>query len=153
MFALCHLPLHARRLWQHWSPLYRGPSTFSAIFTPATFLVAFANSAANPILYALLSRNFRSGIRDVFGRIPFRFRSDSSASSSSSGGSSGGGGGGRRRRAGGSVLSRTAVTAMTELPTLRDHSRVEKSAPGDLADATLSLMARNNPALEQEDEA
>ncbi|XP_034234072.1 trissin receptor-like [Thrips palmi] len=84
VFALCHLPLHARRLWQHWSPLYRGPSTFSAVFTPATFLVAYANSAANPILYALLSRNFRSGVRDVLGLIPFRLRSRSGGDSSGS---------------------------------------------------------------------
>ncbi|KAE8752871.1 Trissin Receptor 1, partial [Frankliniella occidentalis] len=131
VFALCHLPLHARRLWQHWSPLYRGPSTFSAVFTPATFLVAYANSAANPILYALLSRNFRSGLRDVLGLIPFRLRGRRGSGSSSSGSDgSGGPAAGRRRHrpAGGSILSRTVATAMTELPTLRDHSSLDLAA-------------------------
>ncbi|KAK3919139.1 Trissin receptor [Frankliniella fusca] len=150
VFALCHLPLHARRLWQHWSPLYRGPSTFSAIFTPSTFLVAYANSAANPILYALLSRNFRSGLRDVLGLIPCRLRGRGRrGSDGSSSGSDGGGGAaaaaGRRRRGpgGGSVLSRTVATAMTELPTLRDHSAAAADPDPDLAEQRLGLVAKD----------
>ncbi|KAJ1526213.1 hypothetical protein ONE63_009372 [Megalurothrips usitatus] len=154
-FALCHLPLHARRLWQHWSPHYQGPSAFSALFTPATFLVAFANSAVNPILYALLSRNFRSGIREVLGLIPLRFRSRGGSSSSGSSSSDGGAGG--RRRPAGSILSRSAVTGMTELPTLKDHSAEHPAGQGHgLLEhgATAFLMARHNPAMENdEDEA
>lgn len=58
-FALCNLPLHARKMWQYWSPFYVGSSDFSALLTPLTFLIAYFNSAVNPLLYAFLSRNFR----------------------------------------------------------------------------------------------
>ena len=58
-FALCNLPLHARKMWQYWSPSYRGSAPFSAIFTPVTFLITYINSGVNPLLYAFLSRNFR----------------------------------------------------------------------------------------------
>lgn len=58
-FALCNLPLHARKMWQYWSHDYQGHTNFSAVLTPLTFLVAYFNSGINPLLYAFLSRNFR----------------------------------------------------------------------------------------------
>ncbi|KAK9701754.1 7 transmembrane receptor (rhodopsin family) [Popillia japonica] len=61
-FALCNLPLHARKMWQYWSPHYRGDTRFSALFTPLTFLVTYFNSGINPLLYAFLSRNFRRSV-------------------------------------------------------------------------------------------
>ncbi|XP_022907733.1 trissin receptor [Onthophagus taurus] len=64
-FALCNLPLHARKMWQYWSTQYRGYTTFSALFTPLTFLVTYFNSGINPLLYAFLSRNFRRGMREI----------------------------------------------------------------------------------------
>lgn len=58
-FAICHLPYHARKLWQYWSPHYHGQTNFSAILTPVTFLCTYFNSGINPLLYAFLSKNFR----------------------------------------------------------------------------------------------
>lgn len=58
-FALCNLPLHARKIWQYWSSDYKGYSNFSALLTPLTFLLTYINSGVNPLLYAFLSKNFR----------------------------------------------------------------------------------------------
>ncbi|XP_017771182.1 PREDICTED: galanin receptor type 2-like isoform X2 [Nicrophorus vespilloides] len=64
-FALCNLPLHARKMWQYWSNSYQGDDTFSTLLTPLTFLVTYFNSGVNPLLYAFLSRNFRRGMREI----------------------------------------------------------------------------------------
>ncbi|KAK7789729.1 hypothetical protein R5R35_007296 [Gryllus longicercus] len=66
-FALCNLPIHVRKLWQHggnaWG--YYGNSEFSRLLTPLTFLLTYVNSGINPLLYAFMSRNFRKGLREV----------------------------------------------------------------------------------------
>ncbi|KAK8765821.1 hypothetical protein V5799_031577 [Amblyomma americanum] len=79
-FALCNLPFHARKLWQHWSKEYNGSSTAAAILTVVTNLVLYMNSGMNPFLYALFSRNFRQCMADVLfcRNHRFRFRSRSS---------------------------------------------------------------------------
>ncbi|KAG8235921.1 hypothetical protein J437_LFUL014277 [Ladona fulva] len=64
-FAACNLPLHARKMWQYWSPTYRGNSPLSSLLTPLTFLVSYANSGINPLLYAFMSRNFRKGMKEL----------------------------------------------------------------------------------------
>lgn len=67
-FALCHLPFHARKVWQYWSPKwfqYQAGSDFSNLFTPLTFLIMYANSAINPILYAFMSKKFRMSFKDL----------------------------------------------------------------------------------------
>lgn len=67
-FALCHLPFHARKVWQYWSPKwgqYEPGSVFSMLFTPITFLIMYANSAINPILYAFMSKKFRMSFKDL----------------------------------------------------------------------------------------
>lgn len=67
-FAICHLPFHARKVWQYWSPKwaqYQGGSVFSTLFTPITFLIMYANSAINPLLYAFMSKKFRMSFRDL----------------------------------------------------------------------------------------
>ncbi|GIY03176.1 trissin receptor [Caerostris darwini] len=64
-FAFCHLPFHARKLWQNWSPGYDGTSNSSVIFTITTTLILYMNSGINPFLYAILSENFRASMVDV----------------------------------------------------------------------------------------
>ncbi|EEC07711.1 conserved hypothetical protein [Ixodes scapularis] len=63
-FAVCNLPFHARKLWQH-SKEYNGSSTAAAILTVVTNLVLYLNSGINPFLYALFSKNFRQCMADV----------------------------------------------------------------------------------------
>lgn len=79
-FALCNLPFHARKLWQHWSKEYNGSSPGAAILTVVTNLVLYLNSGINPFLYALFSKNFRQCMADVLfcRNHRFRFRSRSS---------------------------------------------------------------------------
>ncbi|KAH1025063.1 trissin receptor isoform X2 [Dendroctonus ponderosae] len=64
-FAICNLPVHARKMWQYWSPNYQGNSNFSAVLTPLTALCTYFNSSVNPLLYAFLSKNFRRGMREI----------------------------------------------------------------------------------------
>ncbi|CAL8070718.1 unnamed protein product [Orchesella dallaii] len=64
-FAVCHMPFHARKVWQYMSSTYQGGSVFSQVFTPLTFLVMYVNSALNPILYAFMSKKFRMSFRDL----------------------------------------------------------------------------------------
>jgi hypothetical protein len=69
-FLLCNLPYHARKMWQ--ARLRSQPSQainmsfYSKLFTPATFLVMYLNSALNPVLYVTMSRSFR---RAMFRRL------------------------------------------------------------------------------------
>ncbi|XP_050030738.1 trissin receptor-like [Dermacentor andersoni] len=79
-FALCNLPFHARKLWQHWSPEYNGSSPGAAILTVVTNLVLYLNSGLNPFLYALFSKNFRQCMADVLFCRNQRFRSKSRSS-------------------------------------------------------------------------
>lgn len=44
---------------------YKGDSNLSALFTPLTFLATYFNSGVNPLLYAILSRNFRKGMSEL----------------------------------------------------------------------------------------
>lgn len=44
---------------------YVGYSNFNALFTPLTFLATYFNSGVNPLLYAILSRNFRKGMSEL----------------------------------------------------------------------------------------
>ncbi|XP_055928045.1 trissin receptor-like [Argiope bruennichi] len=64
-FAFCNLPFHARKLWQNWSPDYDGTSANSSIFTIVTTLILYMNSGINPLLYAILSENFRASMLDI----------------------------------------------------------------------------------------
>jgi hypothetical protein len=63
-FAVCVLPHHIRLLWQYWSP----PNSISftnMLVPPTTFVFFYANSAANPFLFALLSDHFRRAFNDL----------------------------------------------------------------------------------------
>ena len=63
-FGACVLPYHVRILWQNWST---SPEiTFaSQLATPLTLLLYYTNSALNPILYALMSNNFRTSLKET----------------------------------------------------------------------------------------
>ena len=64
-FVICHLPVHVRKLAQDWWPKYNGGTNSAILFTIFTNLLMYANSAANPILYALMSKKFRNSMRDI----------------------------------------------------------------------------------------
>jgi putative uncharacterized protein (fragment) len=64
-FAICHLPVHLRKLIQDWYPGYDEAASSAKIATIATNLLMYINSGLNPILYALLSSRFRKSIRDL----------------------------------------------------------------------------------------
>lgn len=62
-FAVCVLPYHVRVLWQAFG---RPQLTdWHLIIPPITFVFYYLNSGLNPLLYALLSNNFRSSLSDV----------------------------------------------------------------------------------------
>lgn len=64
-FAISNLPFHARKLWQGWSPSFRGTSYSSFTLTIVTTLIFYMNSGINPIIYAFMSKNFRQSMIDV----------------------------------------------------------------------------------------
>ncbi|XP_003701231.2 trissin receptor isoform X1 [Megachile rotundata] len=65
-FAICNLPQQARIAWGYWDSSYDRTSDFSTLLTLSTFLISYANSCLNPLLYAFLSRNFQKGTRELF---------------------------------------------------------------------------------------
>lgn len=76
-FAVCNLPLHARKMWQNWSPDYQGGTPFSAVFSLVTFLATYVNAAMDPLLYAFMSKNFRRGTRELVCGSPTQARARS----------------------------------------------------------------------------
>ena len=64
-FAACSLPFHTRKILQYYWASYNHNSDASYILTPITFLLMYANSAVNPILYMFMSRKFRTSSRDL----------------------------------------------------------------------------------------
>ncbi|RWS02077.1 uncharacterized protein B4U79_07517, partial [Dinothrombium tinctorium] len=64
-FFICNFPLHCRKLIQDWYPNYDGTTDAAIIATIATNLLLFFNSGLNPLLYALLSQNFRENMAQI----------------------------------------------------------------------------------------
>ncbi|XP_053651650.2 trissin receptor [Cherax quadricarinatus] len=64
-FAACSLPFHTRKMLQYYWSNYNHNSHASYILTPVTFLLMYANSAVNPILYTFMSRKFRTSSCDL----------------------------------------------------------------------------------------
>jgi len=62
-FAVCVLPYHVRVLWQAFGQLQL--TDWHQLIPPLTFVFYYLNSGLNPLLYALLSNNFRSSLSDV----------------------------------------------------------------------------------------
>uniref|UniRef100_A0A914D9B4 G-protein coupled receptors family 1 profile domain-containing protein n=1 Tax=Acrobeloides nanus TaxID=290746 RepID=A0A914D9B4_9BILA len=67
-FAVLSLPRHMYLIWSVWRDTNapRCLNCLAALIQPATFLLYFFNSGLNPLLYAFLSRRFRSAILDTF---------------------------------------------------------------------------------------
>lgn len=65
IFAVCNAPHHIRKLWLHWSLRPEPSSNFVIILSPITWLFVYLNSALNPIIYALLSENFRRCMKET----------------------------------------------------------------------------------------
>ncbi|XP_069128454.1 trissin receptor-like [Argopecten irradians] len=61
-FAVCVLPHHVRLLLKYWQ--IRIPGNGS-ILSLVSFLILYLNSALNPVLYALFSRNFRKSFKEI----------------------------------------------------------------------------------------
>lgn len=61
-FAFCVFPYHLRALK---NILFPNTSSEQLLFTPISFIFYYLNSALNPILYALLSENFRKAMKEV----------------------------------------------------------------------------------------
>lgn len=63
-FAMCVLPYHVLKLMQNWATSTETTS-ISRLFPPLSFVILYLNSGLNPILYALLSDNFRRSLRET----------------------------------------------------------------------------------------
>ena len=64
-FAVCNFPYYLRRICQYYVSSYDISSSFNQFLTPITFLLMYTNCAVNPILYAFLSKNFRTSFKDL----------------------------------------------------------------------------------------
>ena len=64
-FAMCNFPFHLRKMFQYWWPNYDYVSVYSTLATPLTHLIMYANCAINPIIYAFMSKTFRSSFKDL----------------------------------------------------------------------------------------
>ena len=64
-FAACNFPFHLRKICQYYMANYNLWSSFNQFITPITFVLMYTNCAVNPILYAFMSKNFRSSLKDL----------------------------------------------------------------------------------------
>lgn len=64
-FAVCHFPIHLRKLIQDWYECYDERSLQAKFADIASNLLMYINSGLNPILYALLSSKFRKSIKNL----------------------------------------------------------------------------------------
>ena len=64
-FAICVLPHHLKVANYYWN-IFTLPHRVDVYVSPCSHLLLYLNSALNPILYALLSKNFRKGLKETF---------------------------------------------------------------------------------------
>lgn len=62
-FSLCVLPYHVRVLWLAFGR--PDPGFWQMLVPPLTFVMYYANSGLNPLLYAFLSEKFRASLTDL----------------------------------------------------------------------------------------
>lgn len=62
-FSLCVLPYHVRILWLAFGK--PDPGYWQMLVPPLTFVMYYANSGLNPLLYAFLSEKFRTSLTDL----------------------------------------------------------------------------------------
>ncbi|XP_022088769.1 probable G-protein coupled receptor No18 isoform X2 [Acanthaster planci] len=72
-FAVCLFPLQLISVWSLFA-IFSDQSEGGALVTAFTYLAYFSNSAINPFLYAFLSDNFRSKMRETLLCISSRTR-------------------------------------------------------------------------------
>ena len=64
-FAICVLPHHLKVANYYWN-IFTLPHRVDVYVSPCSHLLLYLNSALDPILYALLSNNFRKGLKETF---------------------------------------------------------------------------------------
>ncbi|CAB3404301.1 unnamed protein product [Caenorhabditis bovis] len=64
-FGLFTFPHHARLIYSSWSTSVSCMSHWSSLLQPFSYICLFVSSAINPILYAFLSKRFRTAVSDV----------------------------------------------------------------------------------------
>ena len=63
LFAICVLPHHIKVVNHYWN-FYYLPHSVDVYISPCSFILLYLNSALNPIVYALFSKNFRTSFKD-----------------------------------------------------------------------------------------
>ena len=63
-FSVCVLPHHLKVLNHFWN-IFSLPHAIDVYMSPCSFIVLYINSALNPILYALFSKNFRKSFKET----------------------------------------------------------------------------------------
>ncbi|XP_038044331.1 G-protein coupled receptor 54-like [Patiria miniata] len=67
VFAVCWFPTQFYSLWEYFGPTFKRTDTTLHLRT-AGFVLSYANSCANPFIYAFLGENFRKSFRKAFHR-------------------------------------------------------------------------------------
>ena len=63
-FSICVLPHHLKVLNHYWN-IFAFPHRVEVYISPCSHVILYLNSALNPVLYALLSKNFRKSLKET----------------------------------------------------------------------------------------
>ena len=67
LFCLCWLPSHIMWIWMNYFTLTVKRTYFFYYLRICAHVMAYGNSAMNPVIYAFLSANFRKGFQQALG--------------------------------------------------------------------------------------